>query len=66
MLNDDGHGDLRIVIRGEADEDAVFGLVAAQLGGAGLGAGSDHAVPEGIVNRAAGLGVAQHALFHRL
>lgn len=31
VLNDDGHGDLRIVIRGEADEDAVFGLVAAQL-----------------------------------
>ena len=41
VLNDDGHGDLRIVIRGEANEDAVFGLVAAQLGGAGLGAGTD-------------------------
>ena len=66
MLDDDGHGDLRVVVGGEADEQAVLRLVAAQLGGAGLGAGGDHAAAEGVVHGAAGLGVAQHALLHRL
>ena len=66
MLNNNGHHNLRVIVWGKADEHAVILLVAAQLGGAGLGAGCHHTVLEIGGDRAAGLGIAIHALFHSL
>ncbi len=51
LFNGDGQGDLRVLIGGEADEYTVVGGAAAQLGSAGLGAGSDHTVFEVGIDR---------------
>ena len=63
-LNDNGYGDLRVLIGGKADEHTVVGGVLADLGGTGLGTGRDNTILE-VTGQATLGGQVVHALFYR-
>ena len=64
VLNHHSHGDLRLFIGGEADEDGVGLSLGADLSGTGFGTHFDIQIPERVGHRAGG-GQFQHTYFYQ-